>query len=72
MAADGRTPKFTPARAQSRDSAAAAATCANTYILEHIARHSLLAADGGWAWVPDDLPATHRGERQLESIVRSR
>lgn len=32
--------------------------CANTYILEYIARHSLLAVDGGgWAWkFDDDLP----------------
>ena len=34
-------------------------TCENTYILEYIARHSLMPVDGGWAWKFDeDLPAT--------------
>lgn len=34
-------------------------TCENDYILEYIARHSLMPVDGGWAWKFDeDLPAT--------------
>jgi len=35
-------------------------TCENTYILEYIARHSLMPVDGGgWAWKFDeDLPGT--------------
>lgn len=33
--------------------------CANTYVLEYIARNSLMPADGGWAWkFDDDLPVT--------------
>ena len=33
--------------------------CENTYLLEYIARHSLMAVDGGWAWKFDvDLPHT--------------
>lgn len=33
--------------------------CANEYILQYIARHSLMPADGGWAWkFDDDLPNT--------------
>jgi pimeloyl-ACP methyl ester carboxylesterase len=34
--------------------------CANTYILEYIARHSLVPVDGGgWAWKFDeDLPSS--------------
>ena len=40
--------------------------CANTYILEHIARHSLMAADGGWAWKFDDeWPLAMRGGERL-------
>ena len=39
--------------------------CENTYILEYIARQSLMAADGGWAWkfdpeLPDNLKHTDR------------
>ena len=33
--------------------------CENAYILEYIARHSLMPVDGGWAWkFDDDLPFT--------------
>ena len=33
--------------------------CENAYILEYIARHSLMPVDGGWAWKFDeDLPNT--------------
>ena len=36
--------------------------CANTYILEYIARQSLMPAEGGWAWkFDDDLPLTMVG-----------
>ena len=28
--------------------------CENQYILDYIARHSLMAADGGWTWKFDD------------------
>jgi pimeloyl-ACP methyl ester carboxylesterase len=39
--------------------------CANEYILQYIARHSLMPADGGWAWkFDDDLPNT------LEDVAR--
>jgi len=42
--------------------------CANEYILQYIARHSLMPADGGWAWkFDDDLPATMKGgEREAD------
>jgi pimeloyl-ACP methyl ester carboxylesterase len=34
-------------------------SCENAYILEYIARHSLMPVDGGWAWKFDeDLPST--------------
>lgn len=40
--------------------------CANAYILEHIARHSLMPADGGWAWKFDDeWPLAMRGGERL-------
>jgi len=46
--------------------------CANTYILEYIARHSLLAADGGWAWkFDDDLPGTLTGGERLPEEYRA-
>ena len=33
--------------------------CENAYIVEYIARHSLMRVDGGWAWkFDDDLPNT--------------
>jgi pimeloyl-ACP methyl ester carboxylesterase len=42
--------------------------CENTYILEYIARQSLLRVDGGWAWKFDeDWPTSMRGaERRPE------
>jgi pimeloyl-ACP methyl ester carboxylesterase len=40
--------------------------CANQYILDYIARHSLMAADGGWTWkFDDDLPNTLKGAQRL-------
>jgi len=41
--------------------------CENAYILEYIARHSLMPAeDGGWCWkFDDDLPATLKGGDRL-------
>ncbi len=45
--------------------------CANDYILEYIARHSLMAADGGWAWKFDeDLPASMRSFERLADDYR--
>jgi pimeloyl-ACP methyl ester carboxylesterase len=39
--------------------------CANQYILDYIARHSLMAADGGWTWkFDDDLPNTLKGAQR--------
>ena len=36
--------------------------CDNQYIMEYIARHSLLQVDGGWAWKFDEeLPLTLKG-----------
>jgi pimeloyl-ACP methyl ester carboxylesterase len=43
--------------------------CENAYILEYIARHSLMPVDGGgWSWkFDDDLPATLKGgEREAD------
>ena len=42
--------------------------CDNDYILQYIARHSLMPADGGWAWKFDEeLPLTLKGgEREPE------
>jgi pimeloyl-ACP methyl ester carboxylesterase len=42
--------------------------CDNAYILEYIARHSLLRVDGGWAWKFDeDWPTSMKGaERRPE------
>ena len=38
--------------------------CENRYIMEYIARHSLLRVDGGWAWKFDEeLPLTTKGHR---------
>jgi pimeloyl-ACP methyl ester carboxylesterase len=46
--------------------------CANDYILNYIARHSLMAADGGWAWKFDeDLPASMRGAERLADDYRN-
>jgi pimeloyl-ACP methyl ester carboxylesterase len=40
--------------------------CANEYIIQYIARHSLMPADGGWAWKFDeDLPATMKGGERV-------
>jgi pimeloyl-ACP methyl ester carboxylesterase len=39
--------------------------CENAYILEYIARHSVMPVDGGWTWKFDeDLPTTMRGNRR--------
>jgi len=42
--------------------------CDNQYILEYIARHSLVASDGGWTWKFDDdlLDTLKGGERQAD------
>ena len=40
--------------------------CENQYILDYIARHSLMPGDGGWAWkFDDDLPNTLKGAERL-------
>lgn len=41
--------------------------CENQYILEYIARHSLMAEEGGgWSWkFDDDLPATMKGGERV-------
>ena len=49
--------------------------CENQYILEYIARHSLVPVDGGgWSWkFDDDLPATLKGgERVAEDYENLR
>jgi len=48
--------------------------CENQYILEYIARHSLLRADGGWTWkFDDDLLVTLKGgERQADDYASLR
>ena len=47
--------------------------CENTYILEYIARHSLLPVDdGGWSWkFDDDLPATLKGGERVPEDYRN-
>jgi pimeloyl-ACP methyl ester carboxylesterase len=46
--------------------------CANTYLVEYIARHSLMAADGGWAWKFDDeLPGSMRALERLPEEYRN-
>ena len=46
--------------------------CENTYILEYIARHSLMPADGGWAWKFDeDLPSTMKGAERRPDDYRN-
>ena len=47
--------------------------CDNAYILEYIARHSLLPIDGGgWSWkFDDDLPATLKGGDRLPEDYRN-
>ena len=47
--------------------------CANTYILEYIARQSLMAADGGWAWkfdpeLPDNMQRTERNAEDYTGL----
>ena len=45
--------------------------CANTYLVEYIARHSLMAAEGGWAWKFDDeLPMTMKSFERLPDEYR--
>ena len=49
--------------------------CDNQYVLEYIARHSLMPVDGGgWSWkFDDDLPATMKGgEREPEEYMNLR
>jgi pimeloyl-ACP methyl ester carboxylesterase len=39
--------------------------CENAYILEYIARHSVMPVDGGWSWKFDEeLPSTMKGNRR--------
>jgi pimeloyl-ACP methyl ester carboxylesterase len=46
--------------------------CDNGYILEYIARHSLMAVDGGWTWKFDeDLPATLKGGERVPEDYRN-
>ena len=47
--------------------------CENTYILEYIARHSLMRADGGgWVWKFDDeLPATLKNAERVAEDYRN-
>lgn len=47
--------------------------CENAYILEYIARHSLLPMDdGGWSWkFDDDLPATLKGGERVPDDFRN-
>lgn len=46
--------------------------CDNAYILEYIARHSLMAVDGGWTWKFDeDLPATLKGGERVPEDYRN-
>jgi pimeloyl-ACP methyl ester carboxylesterase len=45
--------------------------CENQYILEYIARHSLLGVDGGWTWkFDDDLLVTLKGAERLADDYR--
>ncbi len=46
--------------------------CANTYILEYIARHSLMPVDGGWTWKFDEeLPILLRDDDRRAEDYRS-
>ncbi len=47
--------------------------CENTYLLQYIARHSLMAVDGGgWSWKFDtDLPASLSGVERREDEYRN-
>jgi pimeloyl-ACP methyl ester carboxylesterase len=41
--------------------------CANEYLVQYIARHSVMPVDGGWSWKFDeDLTASLRGRRSAE------
>jgi pimeloyl-ACP methyl ester carboxylesterase len=45
--------------------------CDNQYILDYIARHSLMPMDGGWAWKFDeDLTTTMKGGERLADDYR--
>ena len=49
-------------------------TCENTYILEYIARQSLMAEDGGWAWkfdpeLPDNMKRTDRNAEDYTGLT---
>ena len=46
--------------------------CENQYLLDHIARHSLLPVDGGWTWKFDeDLPTSLAGSERLADDYRN-
>lgn len=47
--------------------------CENAYIMEYIARHSLMRADGGgWVWkFDDDLPATLKNAERVPEDYRN-
>jgi pimeloyl-ACP methyl ester carboxylesterase len=46
--------------------------CENQYLLDHIARHSLMPVDGGWTWKFDeDLPASLSGSERLADDYRN-
>ena len=69
----GGRPKLYPdkATAQARFRLQPPQPCENAYVLEYIARNSVLPADGGYAWkFDDDLPATMKGgERYPEDYA---
>jgi pimeloyl-ACP methyl ester carboxylesterase len=69
----GGRPKLYPdkATAQARFRLQPPQPCENAYVLEYIARNSVLPADGGYAWkFDDDLPATLKGgERYPEDYT---
>ena len=69
----GGRPKIYPDRqaAESRFRLYPPQPCENRYIMEYIAKHSLMQVDGGWAWKFDEeLPLTLKGgERQAEDYT---
>ncbi|TDJ22571.1 MAG: alpha/beta hydrolase [Gammaproteobacteria bacterium] len=69
----GGRPKLYPdkATAQARFRLQPPQSCENAYVLEYIARNSVLPIDGGYAWkFDDDLPATMKGgERYPEDYA---
>lgn len=70
----GQRPKVYPDRqtALARFRVQPPQPCENQYILEYIARHSLMPADGGWAWKFDeDLPATLKGAERTPDDFRN-